>query len=273
MSETKYNVASEFGVTGKLVIVTGGCGGIGKGLVQGLAEAGARVAILDLNPERTAEVAKEMRELTGADVRGYVANITDEPSVEAAMEKVYEDFGEIYGLVNCAGISHVAPLSQMPMDRWQAVMDVNVKGTVVCCKVAGKYMAKDKKGRIVNFSSLAATHGKPGYTAYTPSKAAINAFTFTAAAEWGRLGINVNSISPVIVVTDINRAQVEGDPEYLKRICNVIPQGRICDAKLLCGPVIFLLAPASDFITGQNIGCDGGAQNGDIAVIAPPEAW
>lgn len=267
MNDRKEDI---FSIEDRVVVVTGGCGGIGMGLAQGLAARHARIALLDMDQEKLDETAKKLAEKNGAEVRGYAADITDEASTGTAFQKIYKDFGSVYGLINCAGISHVAPLSQMPMDRWSAVMDVNVKGTVICCKIAGKYMAKNKAGRIINISSLAATHGKPGYTAYTPSKAAINGLTFTLAAEWARMGINVNSVSPVMVVTDINRHQVESDPGYLPRICSTIPQGRICSPELLCGTMVFLLSEASSYVTGQNIGCDGGCQNGDISVIKPP---
>ena len=132
-------------------------------------------------------------------------------------------------------------------------------------------MLRQKEGRIVNISSLAATHGKPGYTAYTPSKAAVNAFTFTLAAEWARMGINVNSVAPALVVTDINRKLVESDSGYVDKVLSTIPNGKLCGAQELLGVIVFLLSPASGYITGQNIGCDGGSQNGDIAVIKPIE--
>ena len=264
-----YTAEEMFGIADKVIVITGGCGGIGMGLAEGIAALGGKVALVDRDQGKLDEAALKLMSKTGAVVRGYEADITDEVGTEAAFSKIYEDFGSVYGLVNCAGISHVAPLSRMPMDRWAAVMDVNVKGTVICCKAAGKYMMKNGAGRIINVSSLAATHGKPGYTGYTPSKAAVNGLTFTLAAEWARLGINVNSISPVMVVTDINRHQVEEDPDYLPRICATIPQGRICSPQLLFGTVVYLLSEASSYVTGQNIGCDGGCQNGDISVIKP----
>lgn len=266
----KYTTGDMFGIADRTVVITGGCGGIGYGLAEGLSALGAKVALLDINQDQLRQKAAALAEQTGNQVIGYAANITDEESVNHAFEQIEQDFGSVYGLINCAGISYVSPLAQMPIDRWAAVMDVNVKGTLICSKVAGRYMARNHEGRIINISSLAATHGKPGYTAYTPSKAAINGLTFTLAAEWGRLGINVNSVSPVMVVTDINRAQVEQDPDYLNRICSTIPQGRICSPELLCGTMVFLLSEASSYVTGQNIGCDGGCQNGDISVIKPP---
>ncbi len=260
-----------FSIRDKVICITGGSGGIGSGLAEGLAELGAKVVILGRNADKLDKVRKEILERTGMEVKGYAVEITDEHDVETVFAEIYQTYGSVYGLINCAGTTYVAPLSEMPMERWQNVMDVNVKGTVICSKVAGKYMYKNKSGRIVNISSLAATHGKPGYTAYTPGKAAVNALTFTLAAEWARMGINVNSVSPALVVTDMNREKVESDPEYLDKVLSTIPNGKLCGAKELLGTVAFLLSPASEYLTGQNIGCDGGAQNGDIAVIKQPE--
>lgn len=264
-------VLQQFSVENRVVAVTGGCGGIGQGLVKGLLKAGARVAILDTNEEKAAAVCAALKDEVGGELRSYVANITDEQSVETVFAAIERDFGRVDGLINCAGITCVKPLGTMPMDRWSAVMDVNLKGTVICSKVAGRYMYKNRWGRIVNISSLGATHGKPGYTAYTPSKAAVNAFTFTLAAEWAKLGINVNAVSPVIVVTDINRKQVENTPGYLENVVASIPQARVCSPELLMGTVQFLLSEASSYVTGQIIGCDGGAEHGDVSVLKPYE--
>lgn len=260
-----------FTVEGKVVAVTGGCGGIGMGLCEELLKAGAQVAVVDYDASKIDSTVQELQSKTGGTVRGYRCNITDEASVREAFAGIDRDFGSVYGLINCAGISHVEYLSTMSIDKWQAVMDVNLRGTVLCTKVAGEYMAKDRVGRVINISSLAATHGKPQYCAYTPSKAAVNGFTFTLAAEWAHKGITVNGISPVLVVTNINRHQVESDPAYLQRVLHVIPQGRLCSPQLLVGTVIFLLSDASSFVTGQIIGCDGGSQNGDVGAFVPEE--
>ena len=260
-----------FSIRDRVVCITGGSGGIGAGIAEGLAGLGAKVIILGRNAEKLEAVENNILERTGVRVQGYTADITDEKSVETVFDRIYQEYGSFYGLVNCAGTTCVSPLHEMPMERWQEVMDVNIKGTVICCKAAGKYMLQQKEGRIVNISSLAATHGKPGYTAYTPSKAAVNALTFTLAAEWARMGINVNSVAPVLVVTDINRKLVESDSGYVDKVLSTIPNGKLCSAQELLGIIVFLLSPASGYITGQNIGCDGGAQNGDIAVIKPIE--
>lgn len=264
-----YTIEEYFNIKDRVVIITGGAGGIGQGLAENIASVGAKVALLDMNQEKVDAIAAALSEKTGSMVKGYVANITVEAEVEAICDQIETDFGSIYGLINCAGISHVAPLAEMDIERWQAVMDVNLRGTIICSKVAGKRMMKHRTGRIINISSLAATHGKPNYTAYTPSKAAVNGLTFTLAAEWALKGITVNYVAPVMMVTDINRAQIEADPTYLKNVCSTIPQGRICTPTLLTGTMVFLLSDASSFVTGQNIGCDGGCENGDVGVIKP----
>lgn len=266
-----YSLESMFGVQGRVVAVTGGCGGIGKGLCEALASLGARVAIIDINAERIQEVVKELEESTGGDIKGYATDITNETSVREAFKNINGDFGSLYGLVNCAGISHVEFLSKMDIENWQKVMDVNVRGTVLCTKIAGEYMSKYNEGRVITISSLAATHGKPGYTAYTPSKAAINGFTFTLAAEWGRKNINVNSIAPVFVLTDINKKQWAGVDDISEKIAEMNPQGRICSPDLIAGLMIFLLSDASSFVNGQIIGCDGGCTNGEISPFFMPE--
>ena len=264
----EYTLESMFGIKGKVVVITGGCGGIGSGLAEAVGSLGARVALIDMNEEKLADMAAQLAEKPGAEVRGYAANITDEESVKKAFAAIYEDFGSVYGLVNCAGISFVRPLAEMDIDRWQAVMDVNVRGTVICAKTAAYYMEKERVGRIINISSLASTHGKPQYTAYTPSKAAVDGFTITLATELARRGITVNSVRPVFMLTAINRAQyadnLSGAVEAAK---SRIPQHRVCSPELLSGLVVFLLSESSSFVDGQLIGCDGGSTFGDISNV------
>ena len=264
----EFNLQSMFGIDGKVVAVTGGAGGIGGGLAENLCRLGARVAIIDMNQEAMdARVADIREKVPGADVRTYQTDITNVESVEKTFEGIYNDFGSVYGLVNCAGISHVTWLSEMDIEAWQKVMDVNVRGTVLCTKIAGRYMDKEGVGRIINISSLASTHGKPKYTAYTPSKSAVDGFTFTLAAEWGLKGITVNAIAPVLVVTGINRHQWNDDNLQLAKEGN--PQGRICSPDLLTGLLVFLLSESSSYVNGQVIGCDGGSTRGDIGMIKP----
>ncbi len=267
----EYTLPSMFGVEGRVVAVTGGAGGIGGGLCEALAALGAKVAIIDVNEEKMEkQIALIKEQSPDAEVRGYKTNITEDASVKATFEQITADFGELWGLVNCAGITHVTFLTEMDIERWQAVMNVNLRGSVLCAKYAGIEMMKTGKGgRVINISSLASTHGKPGYTAYTPSKSAIDGFTFTLAAEWGLKGITVNAIAPVLVITDINRDVWEKNPEGVQRFKENNPMGRMCSPELLSGLMVFLLSDSANYVSGQVIGCDGGSTRGDVAGIKP----
>lgn len=271
----EYTLESMFGLKDKVVVITGGCGGIGSGLALALGKLGAKVALLDHNPDKVAAATTKLSAETNAEIRGYAASVTDEASVEDAFEQIVHDFGSVYGLINCAGISYVQYLSKMEIDRWQAVMDVNVRGTVICSKVAASYMAKQRVGRIINVSSLASTHGKPQYTAYTPSKAAVDGFTITLATELAHKGITVNSVRPVFMLTDINRTQYADDLNgAVARAIARNPQARCCSPELLAGLVVFLLSESSSYVDGQLIGCDGGSTYGDISNLSyQPEEY
>ena len=266
----EFTTNSMFSVEDKVVVITGGCGGIGGGLAEILAELKAKVALIDINQERLDAKAAEITEKTGnTEVFGIEANITDEESVRKAMAAINDRFGSIYGLVNCAGITHVKYLSEMNIEDWQAVMNVNVRGTVLCTKVAGEYMRKNHLGRVINFSSLASTHGKPQYCAYTPSKSAIDGFTFTLAAEWARLGITVNAIAPVFVLSVMTKKQWAGKEDQLAKLTDMNPQGRNCSPELLSGLLVFLLSESASYVSGQVIGCDGGSTRGDVTMFKP----
>lgn len=268
----EYTLESMFGLRDRVIVITGGSGGIGSGLAEALLKLGAKVALIASGREKLIATADRLRESTGGDVRAYSANITNAAEVEETFAAVYKDFGSIYGLINSAGTSHVRFLSEMDIDDWQRVMDVNVRGTVLCTKAAGRYMIEAGVGRVINMSSLAATHGKPQYTAYTPSKGAVDAFTFTLATEWAHLGVTVNCVRPVFMLTDINRVQYAGRlEEAVARAEARNPQGRCCSPELLAGLTIFLLSESASYVNGQMIGCDGGSTNGDIQNYKPQE--
>ena len=264
----KHDLEAMYSVKDKVIVISGGSGGIGSGFARALMDLGAVVVLLDHNEESLRRVSMELS-TNGGTVDTQTANITDYACVEKSFEQIYHRHGKIDGLVNCAGINIVKSLADLSADEYEKIIQVNLIGTVFCSKAAGKYMLLARKGHIVNISSLAATHGKPNYTAYTASKAAVNGFTFTLATEWARMGVTVNSISPVLIVTDINRNQIQNDPAYFNNVVNMIPAGRVSEVEDIVGLLVFLLSDSSAFLTGQNIGCDGGAQNGDVGVIKP----
>lgn len=264
----RYTIECMYGIAGNVIAITGGGGGIGKGLCEAFAQLGAKIAVLDVNKDQACKTADEIIE-KGGEALAVTVDVTNFAAVAEAFTKIAAYFGKINGLVNCAGISHVEALSTMPLEKFRAVMDVNVMGTVNCTKAAGKYMLEAGSGRVVNISSLAGAVGKPNYSAYTTSKAAIDGFTKCMAIEWSRRDINVNAVAPVLVETEINKKQIEENPGYLDRVIHSIPQGRTCQIEYLVGVVGFLLSPASVYVTGSVIYCDGGAAAGDVSVIQP----
>lgn len=262
-----YTLNSLFGVQGDVIVVCGGTRGIGREIANALADLGARLAIVATRQEACEQAAEELKARGAADAIGCAADVTDFAAVQGAFARIYEKYQRIDGLVNCAGINHVAPLLEIDMENFNHVVDVNFTGIVHCCKAAGQYMLPAHKGRIVNVSSLSALQGKAKYTAYSASKAAINGFTRALSTEWCAKGVNVNVLSPGLVVTDINRATIMANPDGYRRRIEAIPRGVPGRLEWLVSPVVMLLSPGSAHLTGQVICVDGGISTGDTFVM------
>ncbi|MGN0974573.1 MAG: SDR family NAD(P)-dependent oxidoreductase [Gemmiger sp.] len=262
-----YSLESLFGLKGEVIVICGGTRGIGREIANALADLGANLAIVATRQEACECAARELKERGAGDAVGYAADVTDFDAVQAAFENIYNHYGRIDGLVNCAGINHVKPLLDIDMEDFNHVVDVNFKGIVHCCKAAGRYMLPAHKGRIVNVSSLSALQGKSKYTAYSASKAAVNGFTRSLSTEWCAQGVNVNVLSPGLVVTDINRETIMANPEGYKRRVEAIPRGVPGRLEWLVAPAVMLLSAGSAHLTGQVICVDGGISTGDTFVM------
>lgn len=262
-----YTLDSLFGVRDQVIVVCGGTRGIGREIANALADLGARVAVVATLQDVCDRAARELKARGAVDAIGCAADVTNFAAVEAAFARIYETYHRIDGLVNCAGINHIAPLLEMDMRDFNHVVDVNFTGIVHCCKAAGRYMLPAHAGRIVNVSSLSALQGKSKYTAYSASKAAINGFTRSLSTEWCGQGVNVNVLSPGLVVTDINRASIMENPDGYRRRVEAIPRGVPGRLEWLVSPVIMLLSPGSAHLTGQVICVDGGISTGDTFVM------
>ena len=262
-----YTLDSLFGVKDEVIVVCGGTRGIGREIANGLADLGAKLAIVATKQPACDQAAEELKARGAQDAIGCAADVTNFAAVQAAFAKIYEHYQKIDGLVNCAGINKALPLLEIDMADFNHVVDVNFTGIVHCCKAAGTYMLPAHKGRIVNVSSLSALQGKAKYTAYSASKAALNGFTRALSTEWCAQGINVNVLSPGLVVTDINRATVMANPDGYRRRIEAIPRGVPGRVEWLVGPVVMLLSPGSVHLTGQVICVDGGISTGDTFVM------
>ena len=246
-----------FNVSGKVAIITGATGGFGQAAAKGLAKAGARVMLTGRKAETLAPVAQEITDAgyTAAYVAGDPVSHKDDTRVVA---ETVSTFGGIDILVTAAGVSKPAPIIEQPLEDWETVMDVNVKGTYLICKEAGKVMVKQGRGgKVILISSTRGTLGMANYTAYSPSKAAIDLLTKSLGCEWGPYGINVNAIAPTVFRTALTQWMFD-DKDTYKNFLKRIPIGRLGEPEDFIGAVIFLSSAASDFMTGSIVFVDGG---------------
>ncbi len=247
-----------FGLAGLRAVVTGGASGIGKGIARRLAEAGAEVAVCDLNAEGAAAVA---RELGGFGVRSMSvggSDVSDETSVAAMIAEVREELGAIDILVNNAGIYPTGPVAEMDVADWDRVMAVNLRGPLLCMRETVKVMrAKGKGGAILNVSSIDSMHPSfVGMSHYGASKGGLNMLTRSAALEFAPDQITVNAICPGGVETEgTQEAFGDGLKEQLELR---IPLGRVSTPDEIGGVSLFLVSPAARYITGATLVVDGG---------------
>lgn len=246
-----------FDLKGKVAIVTGGAGGIGRALALGLADAGADVIVASRRLEHLEPVAKEIKAL-GRKSLAVTVDVVQEKSVGNMVARVLEVFPRIDILVNAHGLAIRKPAESFPIDEWQQVMDINARGTFLCCQAVGREMVKQRSGKIVNLSSVRGRYGLPaGYAAYCASKGAVDTLTRTLACEWAKYNVLVNAVAPTIVETELTRSAL-ADPEYAKMMKARIPIGRWATPEDIVGPTLFFASKASDFVTGQIIYVDGG---------------
>ena len=250
-------MAHLFDLTGKVAIVVGCAGGIGRALALGLAQCGADVIVASRQLGHLEAVAEEIRAL-GRQALAVTVDATQEQSVADMVKRSLEVFPRIDILVNAAGLAIRKPAESFPIDEWQQVMDINARGTFLCCQAVGRVMIKQRSGKIINVSSVRGRYGLPtDYAAYCTSKGAVDTLTRTLACEWAKYNVLVNAVAPTVVETDLTRPAL-ADPEYAKRMKSRIPLGRWAIPEDIVGPTVFLASKASDFVTGQIIYIDGG---------------
>ena len=247
-----------FTLKGKVAIVTGGAGGIGESLALGLAVHGANVVVSSRNKEAIEKVAQKITAESGNQAVAVSADVTDETSIQHLADAVVEKFGKIDILVNAMGMNIKRDAFEYPMDEWDKLFQVNVKGTMIACKIIGKIMKKQGHGAIVNLSSVRGIRGYTGgNTGYCATKGAVELITKALALEWAPAGIRVNALGPALVITPGTRHIAE-NPELAKKYASAVPMGRIGLPEDMVGAVIFLASDAAGFVTGQTIYVDGG---------------
>jgi NAD(P)-dependent dehydrogenase (short-subunit alcohol dehydrogenase family) len=249
-------VRSLFDLKGRTAVITGGSRGLGRGMALALAAAGVDVAVVSRTQADLEAVAEEIKQL-GRKGLGISADVSDEKQVEGMVEEVLGEFKKINILINSAGIVSIKPTIDYPLDEWQRVMDVNLRGTFLCCKHVGKVMLRQGEGKIINLSSVRGLQGRAKDPSYPASKGAVNMLTKSLALEWAKHNITVNAIAPTFIRTNIS-APLLNDREWREWIVSRIPMGRTGEIWDLFGPMLFLVSRASDFVTGQILYVDGG---------------
>ena len=247
-----------FKLNGKVAIVTGGAGGIGEALALGLGLHGANVVVSSRNQEAIENVARKITAESGNEAMAVAADVTDEASIQNLVDAVLEKFGKIDILVNAMGMNIKRDAFDYPMEDWDKLFQVNVKGTMIACKIVGKAMKKQGGGAIVNLSSVRGIRGYTGgNTGYCATKGAVELITKALALEWAPAGIRVNALGPALVITPGTRHIAE-NPELAKKYASAVPMGRIGMPEDMVGAVIFLASDAAGFVSGQTIYVDGG---------------
>jgi 3-oxoacyl-[acyl-carrier protein] reductase len=246
----------------QVAVVTGGSRGIGRGIVKAFAAEGAKVAFIYRGNQASADsLASEVKQAGGVAV-GMQCDVGKGEEVEQIIERIEKELGPINILVNNAGIIRDGLFVGMQPEDWNAVIQTNLGGTFNFCRALAMKLARLRKGRIINISSVAAEYTNPGQTNYAASKGAINSFTRALAVELAKRGVTVNAIAPGFITTDMSEAvrNKAGD-----RIAKAIPMKRLGQPEDIARVAVFLASADSGYMTGQVLTVDGGLSLGAAA--------
>lgn len=243
-----------FSLEGKVAMVTGAAQGIGKAIAEMYAEKGADLVLVDLKADvsATEDVVKGF----GRKAVSVVADLTKTDQINGAVAQAISTFGRIDILANNAGVVFLDDAENLSEDEWDKTMAVNLKAVFMVAQAVGREMIKAGSGKIVNMASQAGLVALDNHVAYCASKAGVIAITRNLALEWGQFNINVNSISPTVILTELGKKAWAGEVgEAMKKL---IPAGRFGYPEEVAGVALFLASDAANLITGENIVIDGG---------------
>lgn len=250
----------------QVAVITGGGSGIGAAIARQFAREGAAVAVGDVRAPAAEEVAAEIRR-AGGRAQAFEMDVTRRDSIEQAAEAVERQVGPITAWVNSAGISRIVPLLECTEATWDLTLDVNLKGTFLCCQAAVRRMLPRKRGAIINLSSQSGKVGASAYAAYCASKFGVIGLTQSVAVEFAPHGIRVNALCPGIVPTpmweqqtlDYARKRGMKPEEVRPYLLSKIPLGRVCEPEEVARAAVFLASDDASYIVGQSINLTGGA--------------
>ena len=246
-----------FDLSGKTALVTGARRGIGRGMAEALADAGADIIGVSASMESDGGEFGESIRNRGRKIHGYACDFSDRAAVHAFAKQVQTDHSQIDILINNAGTILRAPAAEHPDDIWDTVIEVNLSAQFVLTREIGKGMIERGSGKIIFTASLLTFQGGINVPGYSASKGGIGQLTMAFANEWASKGVNVNAIAPGYIATD-NTEALRNDADRYKAILERIPAGRWGTPEDFGGPAVFLASSASDYVNGAILTVDGG---------------
>jgi NAD(P)-dependent dehydrogenase (short-subunit alcohol dehydrogenase family) len=246
-----------FDLSGKVALVTGGTGGLGRAMAVGLAQAGAQVVVGARTESQIVETVQELRRAGAETGMGLRLDVSDPTSVRETVDRIVAQHDRLDILVNAAGTHLKVPSMEMGLEEYERVLRVNLTGTFLCCQSAGRVMQRLGGGAIINIASIASFVALADAMAYGISKAGVALMTKSLANDWARYGIRVNAIAPGVVPTSLNRQIIEGTERGAAFLRNT-PMERFGSPEEVAGAVIYLASPAARYVTGEILVVDGG---------------
>lgn len=241
-----------FDLSGKVAVITGGGAGIGNEIAKAYLEKGVKLALLD----RADNITQIAKNLGNDKTIGIQVDVTNKDHINKAIKTIIDHYGCIDILVNCAGVALLDAAENISEEMWDTTLNINLKGTFLVCQAVGNVMLKQKHGSIINLASQAGVVALPNHIAYCASKAGVIGLTQVLSLEWGPSNINVNSISPTVVLTELGKkawAGKVGDEFKAK-----IPSRRFAEPEQIAAAAVYLASNEASIINGANLVIDGG---------------
>jgi len=239
----------------KVAIVTGGASGIGEKTAEFFVQEGVRVLVADVKKEKMEEAVEFLRKM-GGEARGFYGDVTDEKMVRRMVDEAVAHFGTVDFLVNSAGVGGgLKPLEIMDQAEWQRILDINLVGTIHCCKAVTPILREKKGGRIVNIASEAGVSGEKGLEVYAASKGGVIALTKSLAKNLGHYNVTVNAVAPAFVHSPMTAFLT---PEIEKKWLKMYTIKRLGETRDVASMIVFLCSERCSWITGQTVSINGG---------------
>lgn len=248
-----------FDLSGRAALITGGNGGLGLAMARGLAEAGADVALVARNAEKSAAAAAGIRrDFPAVRVVTVQADVTDESAVRAAVDGVAADLGRLDVLINNAGTNIRKPPQDYTLAEWEGLLRVNLTSAFLCCRAAHPHFRRAGRGKVINIGSMTTVFGGAWAGPYSATKGGISQYTKSLAVAWAADNVQVNCLLPGWIDTELSREARRVVPGLEAKVVARTPAGRLGRPEDLAGTAVFLASSASDFVTGVDLPVDGG---------------